>query len=301
MIMIQTNKMYMKSIFLIGFLLMSMCNYSYTMSFESEQDPLRSRLSSSCVQMAEGKTKITAKLRARLDKVYENIKDAKVEFYSVSDTSEVLLGESVTNISGEAFLLMDDVSHLPKDEDGYYVVSVVYDGDDSYKGSDSEALFKPAKIEMSLEEVDSIKTVTITAFEVGDEEDIPLEDFEVLIQVPRMFSNLTLGSEYTDEDGMIEFEFPNDLPGNEGGGLEIIARILDTDDYGTLEISENMEWGTPLLIADDTVQRELWSPNAPMWMVITFAVLMTLSWGHFFIIIYKLYLVNKEGKLLTST
>lgn len=258
------------------------------------QESIRSRLSSGVTQKTDGTVNVNTKLRARIDKIYKSIPNVNVSFYAITDTSDLLLGKAKTDAEGVASIVLDDLSILPVDEEGYFNVSITYDGDDTYRGSDSEVLFKPAKLDMVMEVVDSIKTVTITAMETGEEES-PIVDQELILQVPRMFSNLTIASEYTDDDGYVEFKFPDDLPGDQEGKLNAIARIIDSDDYGTIETEEVIDWGVPVVHTEHGPLRELWSPNAPLWMVITFAILMIVTWGHFIYIVIRLALLKNEG------
>ncbi len=40
--------------------------------------------------------------------------------------------------------------------------------------------------------------------------------------------------------------------------------------------------------------RALWSPNPPLWMLITFIILVTVVWGHYIVIVYELFRLRKE-------
>jgi len=269
-------------------------------TLQSQDDtPYRSRVSLNCTQMANNNVDLIAKVRAKIGRSYVAVKDAEVEFYSATDTSEVLLGKTTTNIKGLAFLNINSKETLTSDEEGYYNVIAKYKGDDTHKADDDDLAFKPGFIELTAEEIDSVKTIIV---QLNTEEEDPdaLDELEVKIQVPRMFSNLTIATEYLDEDGRVEIEFPDDLPGGENGELEIISYIEDTDDYGSLKNEISNNWGSMIEHESASNERELWSPNAPLWMVLTFALLISLVWAHFLIIIYKLFLINKEGKALSK-
>jgi hypothetical protein len=289
-----------KSTFRIGYLMVFLMfislPFSYSFDFQDE-DPLRTAVSLTCTQIANGEVLISAKLKVRIDKQYQALPNAEVEIYNLTDSVNILLEKKLTDENGIVELLINAKEKLQINEDGYFGVMVSYEGDDKYKSSDSDLLFKSANLEMTLSEEDSIKTITVSLI-ASDDDETSLEDVEVFIKVPRMFSDLTIASDVTNEDGVVEFEFPNDLPGGENGELSIIASVDDSDDFASLKAKVQNNWGVPVSHLEHLKERQLWSPDAPLWMVLTFLVMIGLVWGHFMVIIYKLFLIKKEGKSL---
>ncbi len=262
-----------------------------------DKKPITTRLSLSCIQMPDQQLIVQLKMRAKPEKQYIALPNAAIAVYHVTDSTEVLIGEGTTNVKGMMEISVNAKGLLNINEEGYYSITATYKGDENHKSSDDELLFKPAILEIEAQIEDSVKTVTIKLYENGEEAK-PIEDAEVVLQVPRMFSNLPIAAEYTDEDGMVSFQFPDDLPGGENGELVIIAKALDTDEHASLQGQIENSWGIPVSSYEKNGQRELWTPDAPIWMVWTFALLMILVWGHFFVIIYKLVLIKREGKTL---
>lgn len=258
---------------------------------------IKTKVSLACTQLANHQVKVRAKLLARPEKQYVALANVAVAFYNVTDSTEILLGEGNTDKDGFVEIIVNTKDQLSINEDGYFNVMVSYEGDGKYKSSDDDLLFKPAIFEMEAEVIDSVKTITVKIYE-DSEEALPLEDMEVILQVPRMFSNLPIASDVTDEDGIVSFEFPDDLPGGENGELLIMANIEDSDDHASLKTHIENNWGVPTSQTNLQLDRALWRPDAPIWMVFTFAFLMALVWGHFFVIIYKLTMIHKEGKSL---
>ncbi len=259
-----------------------------------QDETYQTRLSLSCIQMPERQVAIEARLRARVEGQYVGLPKVEVTFFSEGDSS-VYLGIATTDDKGIA-RIMSSRDQLVRGDDNFYTVKANFEGNERYDESDNDLSFKPAVFEMNAEEVDSVKTITVKVYE-DTEEMPPLADAEVFLLVPRMFSDLTIGTEFTDDDGMAEFVFPNDLPGGQGGELSIKARIDETDEHASLANQVDVTWGVPIAvaIADKHKERALWTSHPPLWMVITFAILMTLVWGHYFIIIFKLYLVKREA------
>ena len=283
---------------LLLFLLISLSTSSVVLA-ENFQDgkATKTKLSLNCTQLANHQVKVQAKLSARPEDQYVALANVEIVFYNVTDSAEILLGKGISNKDGLIEILVNSKEQLSMNEDGYFNIMASFEGDDINKSSDDEVLFKPAIFEMEAKVLDSVKTITIKTYD-DSEEALPIEDLEVKLLVPRMFSDLTIASEYTDEDGMVAFKFPDDLPGGENGELVIIANADDSDDHASLQRQVENNWGVPVSISEHIEERSLWSPDAPLWMVITFSLLMILVWGHFFIIIYKLFAIRKEGMSL---
>jgi hypothetical protein len=264
-----------------------------------DKKPLKTKLSLICTQLPNHQIMVQAKIRVRIEKQYVALSNAEIAIYNLTDSTEMLLGKGTTDDEGILELLVNANDQLSTNEDGYFSIMGSYEGDENHKSDDADLLFRSAILELNAEVVDSVKIISVKIFEES-EDALPIGDAEVVLQVPRMFSNLTIATEYTDEDGIIEFEFPNDVPGGVNGELLIIVKVEDTDDYASLQSQIQQNWGTPTSAVNHQQERALWRPNAPIWMVYTFAFLMTLVWGHFLIIAFKLFKIRKEGKSLES-
>jgi hypothetical protein len=70
-----------------------------------------------------------------------------------------------------------------------------------------------AIISVTFSEKDNTKTIVAKAV---DQSGMPIADLELYFYVERTFSLLPIGDSFnfTDEEGNIEVEFPNDLPGD---------------------------------------------------------------------------------------
>ena len=92
-------------------------------------------------------------------------------------------------------------------------------------------------------------------------------------------------------------DFPNDLPGDEEGFLNVFVRIIENEDYGTVEISEVRQWGIPVSFTDDTLKRSLWASgaNAPLSLIIFINSVIVVVWMILFFIVYKIFRIRKLG------
>ncbi|MCK4855668.1 MAG: hypothetical protein KAT31_15425, partial [Bacteroidales bacterium] len=111
--------------------------------------------------------------------------------------------------------------------------------------------------------------------------------------VPRSFSLLPVGEEWF-EGGKAQLNFPTTLPGDSIGNLTIIARIEDHELYGNVEAVAMKDWGLAMPRVVVKNRRGLGDTDAPLWMVYTLIVLLSVVWFHY---LYVFYLMIKIKKL----
>ncbi|RLD23066.1 MAG: hypothetical protein DRI70_09860, partial [Bacteroidetes bacterium] len=144
-----------------------------------------------------------------------------------------------------------------------------------------------AMVSVSFSEENETKTIIATAV---DQEGLPIEDLELYFFVIRTFSLLPVGDDFntTDEEGIIEIEFPNDLPGDVNGDIIIVTKIIESDLYNDLTIEKIKNWGVPITIEDPKdEERSLWAAaaNAPISLIIIVSLMVVSVW---YIICYVL-------------
>ena len=152
-----------------------------------------------------------------------------------------------------------------------------------------------AILSISFSEDNDTKIITTKAI---DQSGVPIEDLELYYFVKRTFSLLPIGDPFnsTDENGIIEVEFPNDLPGDPEGNVIIVVKILESDLYNdqTLEVSKN--WGIPTVLEDpEAEKRSLWAAaaNAPISLIFIVCSMIIAVWYIIFYIIFKLYKISR--------
>lgn len=217
--------------------------------------------------------------------------------YSVTINDQVIeLGNATTNKLGIAELKGAKLDELRKIGHSFsYAVS--FKGNSNFLENEASIEIKDATLTITNEVVDSVNTVFVT-LSTWDEKNevIPVEEAEVKVYVPRLFSLLPVADVTIEEGGEGEIEFPSDIPGGLNGELTIIARLEEHEEFGTLEALTQTNWGIAHAELDKKMGRTLWSPDAPLWMVITFSILMTAVWVHYYLIVYYLFRIKKLGK-----
>jgi len=169
----------------------------------------------------------------------------------------------------------------------------------------SEKLFagdeKPATIKLSFAQTDSTKTCSAKVTSDNN----PVKGTEIHFYVKRMFSLLPIGkTKETDENGMASVDFPMDLPGDKSGNIIALAKIEEDDTYGTVETQAEIKWGVlPNTENDHWGNRSLSASRekAPMYLIVVSNIIIAVIWGTIFYIIYQIFRIRKESKLLKKS
>ncbi len=236
---------------------------------------------------------LVCEMSVKQDKERFFIKDLPIKFYYSGDSS-INLGTVKSNNTGVASFTIPTGSKIAPNKDGAYSYKAVYDGNDVFEGVEAELLIKDVQLEMVLTE-DSLKYITVNASSILGNEKIPVEGSSVVLYVKRSLGLLKIKDQEMTA-GTAQFDFPGDIPGDKDGNLTIIAKFEDDENFGTVEKEVVKKWGVPTSIQSSLNARELWSPDAPLWMSITLFILILAVVIHYIIIFYKLYQINKAGK-----
>lgn len=217
-----------------------------------------------------------------------------ISYSVVVNGATIQLGSSTTTEGGIS-VFTGNLSEL-RTKGHQFKFSANYAGSDEYDENSAEIDITDATLSLKTEIVDSVNTVFVSLTKWNNEgESVPISDEDIKLFVPRMYSLLPIAEAYTSEEGEDEVEFPNDIPGGPAGELAIIGKLEEHENYGTLEAKADTNWGLPVSLDINKLPRALWSPDAPLWMVITFIILMTGVWGHYVWIVFNLFRIKKLG------
>ncbi len=245
-----------------------------------------------------GTTKtLTATVKARIDRSYENIPNIPIDFLYKSDDEWNQLGSGTTNMRGEARI------ELPADfgvAEQVMIFQAAMEDTEGYQGATRELEIWPASLQVSAEFEDSVKKLKVLVEAIDSSEFRPAADVEIMIYVKRLFGDLPIAEDplYTDESGTTEFEFPEGIPGEPDGSIDLITKVNDHELYGTLINQQRINWGVPTEPRDVISSRELWSAraNAPLYLIISVNALLIGIWG---IIVYIIFGLMKLKRLET--
>ncbi len=245
------------------------------------------------VQRQDNSIDLKAAMQAKIKGSFYKLRLLKVSFFQVGDTAEKALGFVITNEHGKAVLNVKTAALiLPKD--GKLAFKAVFSGNKQMEAAEGETSFKRAVLEMRPVKEDSLLTVKLKLLIPGAEADSTLKDLTIGLFVKRSFNPLKIGEGTTDENGEVTIEVPANLPGSDKGDLTLVARLDENEVFGNIEAATVQPWGLPVSDKTENQPRALWSAHPPLWMLITFILLMTVVWGHYIVIVYQLVRLRKE-------
>ncbi len=244
---------------------------------------------------ADSVQKLSATLRAKVEGRYRPLANMEINFNFSQNSKETSMGNALTNEKGNVTILIPDDIISTGGDKGIYSFDASFSGKDNYDKATANTTMKPLRLEMSFFQKDQEKMVSLKAFENGkDNEWVPVENLEVQLYVPRTFSLLKVG-QASITNGIASLAFPTSIPGNQMGYLTIVAKVEENSLYGNVEASGTINWGKPLPPLK-IIKRGLGDTNAPLWMVYTLIVLLSLVWFHYMYVIFTVFRIRHLGK-----
>ena len=246
---------------------------------------------------ADESRKISIQLTAGSGKKMHGVKNGDVQLTSLLNDSTIVLANLETDTTGLVEIYLDKDYVLPMDEDGKCVLEAVYKGDDKYRNASKDIEIIDVKLAIDYKTEDSVNYLILKASQLDLEgNEIPVEELDVIIGVQRLYSVLNLDDLETDEDGIAELEVPDNIPGNAEGQITFVAKIDDHDEFGTVTFAKNSDWGVPVSYENQGFSRQLFTDEAPIWMIAVVFIILAGAWYHFFLSISKLIKLKKAGK-----
>jgi molybdopterin-containing oxidoreductase family membrane subunit len=238
---------------------------------------------------------LTATLRAKVEGRYLPLKGMEIDFKFIRDKEEKSMGTGLTDEQGKVTLPLPEEILATKGDKGIYSFAVSFSGKDNYDKSSGSASMKPLRMEISFFQKGQEKMIDLKAFETGKKEEwVPVDKLDIKFYVPRTFSFLKFG-QGTITNGLTSMEFPTTIPGNQMGYLTVVAKVEENETYGNVSVSGIINWGKPL-IPVKIVKRGLGDTDAPLWMVYTLIVLLSLVWFHYMYVIFTVFRIRHLGK-----
>ena len=221
------------------------------------------------------------------------ISGATIVFDHLAGEDSRQLAAIQTDMEGDAEIRIDKVSEKLVRMEDQYLFKATFSGSHGYETAKDSIAVKSLEMSLAFAEVDSVKTIVAEASETDAEgKRIPLEDADVYFYVPRSFSLLPVGDGWF-MGGSAEVDFPTSLPGDSAGNLTIVARIEDHELYGNVVAEAVKDWGlaVPRVVVEK--RRGLGDTDAPLWMVYTLIVLLSIVWFHYLYVFYVMIKIKK--------
>lgn len=257
---------------------------------------IRTRISLECTQLANQMIEIDATLLARLDRAYSPMAGSSIEFLAITDSSELSLGEATTNMLGHAVYKVD-LKAVFVEIPNQLTFQAVFTGNDTLSQTDREMSLMRGEMTVAGREVDSLKNqIEVQLSQYTEEGLVPASGKEINLYVKRMVGDYRLGMEETSDEGKVVFDVSKKLPGGVSGILNLIVKLEEDDDLGTIRYGLEKPWGIPVEVIEEANLRNLWSPYPPYWLLGVFLAILAGIWFHYIAIFLELFKIKKLGK-----
>jgi hypothetical protein len=278
---------------IVGIILVSL---SYS-SFCSGQSKERTRLRSYFFIHSNGDRQVSFLLTSGRGRNMQNVSGALIDVEIDLGDSTQYLTELTTNGEGFADLYIQSGYIFPTDDEGITTILASFGGNDTLRSASTDIEIKDVFLEIGFDIEDSIKMLTVQAKELNVEgELVPVAELDINIGVQRLYSVLPIDKIETDEDGISVLEFPDDIPGDSIGMITVIANVDEHDYFGTVTKTSSINWGIPVSYELKRLPRQLFTDEAPLWMIIGVFIALVGAWYHFFLSVFKLYKLKNAAK-----
>jgi hypothetical protein len=244
---------------------------------------------------------LTARLYYKKDRDIIALQNAVVNFTASNEKDNRELGSAITDSTGNAVLTSGGATALPANSDGAVSYAATFAASEPYLGASGSFVAKPASLKLEFYEEDSVRFVRVNATVTGPKGAIvPLTGETIKLYVPSLFRPLPIGEISLDENGTGSVEFPATLVGDSSGNIMVMAMIEESDLYGFVEGKNTINWAIHKhFIPAERPTRELWTPVAPLWMIITLIIMLLGVWAHYVYAVIQLAKIKRSSKVDT--
>lgn len=246
-----------------------------------------------CIQKGDSSVDLKATVKAKVEGKMRKLYGLKAVFYQLTDSAETELGSLRTDLNGIAILNVK-AGQVQSLADGSLSYKVVVAGPKNMEEGSGEVMVKRALLIMTPVKEGELYSVQFRLLDLSTGEEKPVPEATLGLFVKRSFNPLKIGEGTTDENGDASVEVPAGLPGDPLGNITLLGRLDEHETYGFLETASVQKWGVPVSNRIEDQPRALWSSHPPLWMLITFIILMAAVWGHYAVIVYELFRLRKE-------
>lgn len=284
------NQLKFKTVFLVF-----LSVFFLTSGFSQEVEKSKVRLKADYVKVMGGEVYFNMNASARVDGENIKVPDLDLTVYNEVGDEKIKLGETKTDVNGDAKLVLEGLNSIKPDSTNTYNVSISFKGNDSFKRASKSLSFRDAAIEAKLVTEDSINYISATL--VDKSTDSVIVGALLRVQVQRLFKPLKIGEEYniTDDDGTVVVTIPEGIPG-EDGNLTIEVVLNESDAFGTVKALVQAPVGSIKVDESKFDQRTMWSPRnkTPLFMLIFPNLLILGIWGFIIYLIINLFKIAKS-------
>ena len=230
---------------LIAIIFFGSLNISMAQADSKSKKKAKTYLTFEYFKKSDGSKLLFAKLKTKVNKKFVAVSGVQLSFTIETDSGSIGLFSAVTNNEGVAEYVIKSDSRLHVDDKGFTLFKAEYPGSELYKPKKKKISVKDLDLDIELETIDSVKTINITAVPGYSRDETDSRKIKLAVYVQRMFSQLKI-ADGTLKNGKCRIVFPNDIPGDSIGNIEVFVKIEDDDEYANVEKTQVIGWGIPV-------------------------------------------------------
>lgn len=287
--------------YLSGILTVLLLLTGWRLKAQEENGKASIRIALAYYQTDEALPVIKVTASTKKDQKYVPVANTEVNLFFNEETAGGFMGRVTTNDRGLASLALPVKFKTSWDSMIFFKFIGTVTGNKQFEDEAAEMEITKARIELSLTEEDSIRTIKAALHAYTDSGLVSVPETDLLLVVSRLLSDIGAGEEEfytTDENGEVSAPFIFKFPGDETGNIRMGAKIEDHELYGNLKTTQNIQWGTPMLADHSFAKRSLWATRdkTPIWLLIFPNLLIIGVWGTIVYLINLILKIRKQGK-----
>lgn len=199
--------------------------------------------------------------------------------------------------------LMPSFSKVLSPDDIWNVISYIRSFNNDYTQAVeivqklSNVRWSEIKIGMGINPENNSLIAIVTGLE--GEEWTPVPNTELRLSAKRYFGSLTLDvPKLTDSEGKVEFQLPDDLPGDKDGNIDLSAQLTDIELFGEISSEYKYDFGVHTEVSSLTENRAMWNSvrKAPVWLLIAFPGVVLAVWTLIFFVLFQIRKIYQQGE-----
>lgn len=290
-----------QSSFSFGLMTMMLCLITFQVQAQEKTEKGTINLGLTYHQLNTDLPLIKVSAKTKIERKFQPVEGIEINLFFMTETSHGFMARVETNSHGAASLTLPERFISQWDSLSSFKFIGTLTQSERFEDQSAELEISKAKIELTLEDVDSVRTIHAKVLAFQDTGWVAQPETEIKFVIKGMLSDLNATEEETfttDENGEISSEFALTLPGDAQGNILIGAKIDDHETYGSLVTAKPAKWGLPLVPDNNFSKRTLWATRdkTPLWLLIFPNLIIITVWGIIFYLFYQISRIAKIGK-----
>jgi hypothetical protein len=285
----------------IGIMTMALCLITFLVQAQDKTEKGTINLGLTYHQLNNDLPIIKVSAKTKKDRKFEPVEGEEINLFFMAQTSNGFIGRVKTNSHGAGSLTLPERFKSQWNSLSSFTFIGTLADTTRFMYQSAELEISKAKIELILEDVDSVRTIQAKVLAFQDTGWVAQPETEIKLVVRRLMSDLTATEEETyttDENGDVSAEFNLIIPGGAQGDIIIGAKIEDHEVFGSLVTAKTAKWGLPLVPDNSFAKRTLWATRdkTPLWLLIFPNLIIVGVWGIIFFLVYQITRIIKLGR-----